>query len=97
MDSFIQMVEEPSQQDEVLIDEAKSKEFLIKVTVWELIIDYQKLSVDDRSSILKNYYVDMLNRSGSGSGKLFLSFWFLAWFCCCFLLLFLILIFDNFF
>ena len=78
MDRFLQMVEELSQQNEVQIDEAKLKQFLTRVKVWEYagvsFVDYQKLSVDDSSSILMNYYVDMLNRFSSGSGKMFFSF-----------------------
>ena len=75
MERFLRLVEEPSQQDEVQIDEKKLKQSLSKVEVWDYAMltftDYQRLSVDDRSSILKNYYNDMVKKY-SGPGKYFI-------------------------
>ena len=68
MERFLSMIEEQSQQD-VHIDEAKLREFLSKVKIWDYVkisySDYQNLSVADRSSILKNYYSDMCTKYGS--------------------------------
>ena len=64
MERFLSLVEEPSQQEEVQIDKENLKQFLRKVKVWDYarlsFTDYQKFSVDDRSSILKNCYIDIL-------------------------------------
>ena len=74
MDRFLSMVEKQSEQ-EVHIDETKLREFLSKVKVWDYVKisynDYQKLSVADRSSILKNYYHDMRKKFGSGEHLFF--------------------------
>ena len=74
MDRFRSMVEGQSEQ-EVHIDEAKLREFLSKVKVWDYVKisynDYQKLSVADRSSIFKDYYHDMCRKFGSGKHLLF--------------------------
>ena len=57
--------------------------------------EYQRLPVADRSSILKNYYVDMLKKYCSGSGKVYSyclsGFWYLL-----FLFLFFLFIFFIF-
>ena len=101
MDRFLQMVEEPSQQDEVPIDEVKLKQFLTSVKVLEyaglIFIDYQKLSVDDRSSILMNYYVDMLIRFSSGSGKIFFIFFLFGLVLLLFLLLLFLFLYSDIF
>ena len=72
MARLVEMVIEPS---EPAIDERKLKQFLIRVKIWYYVgirfADYQKLSVDDSSSIIKNYYRDMESRFGSGSGNYF--------------------------
>ena len=56
MERLLRMVEEPSQQDEYQIGEEKLRQLLTKVKVWDYAIisfdDYQRLSVDDRSTIL---------------------------------------------
>ena len=69
---ILQIVEEPSEPE---IDEGKLNQFLIRVKVWDyagiIFADYQKLSVDDRSSIVKNYCRDMESRFSSGSGNYF--------------------------
>ena len=73
MERFLLFIEEPSQKDEVQIQEEKLKQFLSKVKVCDYpmlsFVDYHRLSVDDRSSILKSYYNDMVKKY-SGPGKL---------------------------
>ena len=70
MERFLSMVEEKSQQD-VYIDEAKLREFLSKVKIWDYVKisynEYQNLSIAGRSSILKNYYSDMCKKYVSGN------------------------------
>ena len=72
MERLLEMVIEPSEPE---IDERKLKQFLITVKVWDYVgisfADYQKLSLDDCSYIVKNYYRDMESRFGSGSGNYF--------------------------
>ena len=43
MECLLRMEEEPSQQDEVQIDEEKLRQFLTKVKVW----DYAMISCND--------------------------------------------------
>ena len=58
----------------VEIDEAKLKYFIDRVKVWDYaclsLQDYQRLSVENRSSILKNYYLEMCSKYSNGSGIL---------------------------
>ena len=88
MEHFLQMVEEPFQQ-QVETDEAKLKYFISKVKIWDYtclgLNDNQKLSVEDRSSVLKNYYLEMRSRYSDGTGKVLLVFICLCF--CCFLFL----------
>lgn len=70
----------PSSSTEVAIDVDSLKFFKSKVRVWEYAkisaSDFQKLSFDDRSSIFKNYYLDMSTKCSMGAGKMFVfSFW----------------------
>ena len=68
MEDFLKIVEEPShqQQQQVDINAARLKFFNTKVKIWDFVglsfSDYQKLSVEDRSSILKSYYAEMCKR-----------------------------------
>ena len=56
-------------------DPEKLRFFNTQLKVWEyakiLGAEFQKLSFDDRSSILKKYYVDMCIKYSVGAGKIF--------------------------
>ena len=77
MGEFLKMVE-PKSLDEVAVDGARLRFFNSQLKVWEYAkfsaADYQKLSFDDRSSILKKYYVDMSAKYSVGAGKISFSF-----------------------
>ena len=77
MEEFLGVVEDPSLSSsaEVSTDADRLKFFNSKVKVWEyakiLASDFQKFSFDNRSSILKNYYLDMSTKYSTGAGKMF--------------------------
>ena len=80
MEHFLSLVQEQPQQEVVQIDKEKLKQFLRKVKVWDYarlsFDDYQRLSVNDRPSILRNYYIDMVKKySGPGKFLLFAIVW----------------------
>lgn len=82
MEGFLRIAEEllPLQNVEASTDVSRFKFFTTKVKVWDYASlshgDYQKPSVENDSSILKNYYADMCKRYSSGSGiLLFLFCW----------------------
>ena len=62
MNKFFQIVKEPSSSS-MEIKEDRRKFFASKIKIWDYAdlsqADHQKLSVEDRSSILKKYYVDL--------------------------------------
>ena len=74
MEEFLKIVKEPS-SNEVVIDADKLKFFNSQLKVWEYAkisaAEFQKLSFDDRSSILKKYYVDMSAKYSVGAVKMF--------------------------
>ena len=76
MDDFLKLVKKPS-EDQIEIDASRLKFFSSKVKIWDFarlsFTDYQKLSVEDRSFILKSYYAEICSRFPAGSGIL-LSF-----------------------
>ena len=78
MEHLLKLVGErsPQYQQEVSIDSEKLTFFTSKVKIWEYARlnyeNYQKLSVEDRSSVLKSYYVDMFTWFSNSSG---------TWFC----------------
>ena len=77
MKEFLRILEDllPSSA-EVTIDVDSLKIFNTKVKIWEYAkisaSDFQKLSFDDRASILKNYYSDMSSKCYVGAGILFI-------------------------
>ena len=77
MDKFLKMVESKS-SEEVTIDGERLKFFNSQLKVWEYVkisaVDYQKLSFDDRSSILKKYSVDISAKYSVGGSKILFSF-----------------------
>ena len=74
MEQFLKITEEPS-SNEVVIDADKLKPFNSQLKVWEyakiLAAEFQKLSFDSRSSIFKQYYVDITAKYLVGAGKMF--------------------------
>ena len=74
MEEFLKIVQEPS-SNEVVIDLNKLKFFNSQLKLWEyakiLAAEFQKLSLDNKSSILKQYYVDMSAKYLVGAGKMF--------------------------
>ena len=61
MEDFLEVVEEPTTTD-VNIYAKKLNFFNTKLKIWDYskisLSEYQNISVDDRSSILRNYYHD---------------------------------------
>ena len=85
MEKFLQIVEPTAKPDEVEMDSEKSKFFNSKLKVWDfakiLSSEFQNLSFDDKSNLLKKYYVEILAKYSESNGKLFflfLSGYFLA-------------------
>ena len=77
MKEFLRILEDPLPSSaEVTIDVDSLKIFNTKVKIWEYAkisaSDFQKLSFDDRASILKNYYSDMSSKCYVGAGILFI-------------------------
>ena len=74
MEKFIQIVEAPTQSDEVEIDPEKLKFFNSKPNVWDFAkipaSEFQNLPFDNKSTILKKYYVDMLSKHPDGKSKI---------------------------
>ena len=88
MEKFILFVEPTAQADEVEMDPEKLKFFNSKLKVWNFAkissSEFQSLSFDDKSNLLKKCYVEMLARYTEGKGKIFFCC-FLAIFWYCFL------------
>ena len=85
MEKFLQIVEPTAKLDEVEMDPEKSKFFNSKLKVWDFAkissSEFQNLSFDDKSNLLKKYYVEILAKYSESNGKLFflfLSGYFLA-------------------
>ena len=85
MEKFLQIVEPTAKPDEVEMDSEKSKFFNSKLKVWDFAkissSEFQNLSFDDKSNLLKKYYVEILAKYSESNGKLFflfLSGYFLA-------------------
>ena len=61
-------------------DDEKLKFFTTKVKTWDYakisLSGYQRLSVDDRSSVLRNYYEDMSENYLVGSCKIIIIFFY---------------------
>ena len=74
MEKLLQIVEAPIQPNEVEMNPKKLKFFNSKLKVWDFAkissSKFQNLLFDDKSSILKRYYVDMLPRYADGKGKI---------------------------
>ena len=74
MEKLLQIVEAPIQPNEVEMNPKKLKFFNSKLKVWDFAeissSKFQNLLFDDKSSILKKYYVDMLSRYADGKGKI---------------------------
>ena len=83
MEEFLRMVEHSTLSQEVATDVEKLKFFTSRIKIWDYVkissLEYQKLLFDDKSSILKNYYVDMSAKYSVGTG-IFIIFCFLSWF-----------------
>ena len=80
MKDLLNIVKEPSQtQVKTQIDDSKLKFFNKNAKNWDYTLlnfpDYQKLSVQDHSSILQFYYVEMGKRFSTGSS----IFYFFVW------------------
>ena len=75
MEQLLKIVEEPTPANEVEIDAEKLKFYNSQLKVWDYAkisaVEFQKLSFDDRSNILKKYYVDMTAKYSAGAGKKF--------------------------
>ena len=79
MEEYLNIVEERSSpQQDISIDSKRLKFFTSKLKIWDNarqnFDDFKKLLVEDRSSLLKSYYVDMVSKYGNGSGIFFLYF-----------------------
>ena len=83
MEKFLLFVEPAAQADELEMDPEKLKFFNSKLKVWDFpkisLSKFQSLSFDDKSNLLKKYYVEMLARYTEGKDEIF---------CCCFLVIF---------
>ena len=74
MEKLLQIVESPIQTNEVEMDPEKLNFFNSKLKVWDFAeissSEFQNLPFDDKSGILKKYYVDMLSKYPDGKGKI---------------------------
>ena len=74
MEYLLQIVEAPIQSNEVEMDQEKLKFFNSRLKVLNFAktssSEFQNVSFDDKSSILKKYYVDILSRYPDGIGKI---------------------------
>ena len=82
MEEFSRIDKEPSSfSAEITIDADRIKFFNTKVKIWEYTkistSGFQKLSFDERASILKNYYSDISVKYSVGAGILFICFFIL--------------------
>ena len=79
MENFLRLVEQLAASEEVAIDAEKLKFFNRELKIWDYAkissSDYQKLSFEDKFSILKSYYVDMSCTLGTGTIIIFCFFW----------------------
>ena len=75
MEQLLKIMEEPTPSNEVEIDAENLKFYNSQLKVWDYAkisaAEFQKLSFDDRSSILKKCYVDMTAIYSAGSGNKF--------------------------
>ena len=75
MDKLLQIAEPTTQPDAVEIDHEKLKFFNSKLKIWDFAkissSELQSLSFDEKSSLLKKYYIEMLAKYTEGKGKLF--------------------------
>ena len=71
----MKIVEEPTPSNEVEIYAEKLKFYKSQLKVWDYAkvsaAEFQKLSFDDRSTILKKCHVDMTTKYSAGSGNKF--------------------------
>ena len=78
MEKFLQIVEPTTQPDEMEMDPEKLNFFNSKLKVWDFAkvssSEFQNLLFDNKSSLLKKYYVEMLAKYSDGKGKLFVCF-----------------------
>ena len=83
METFLQIVEVPTQSDEEEMDPERLKSFNCKLNVWYFAkisaSEFQNLPCDGKSSILKKYYVEM-SKHPDAKAKIIFA-WFLADFC----------------
>ena len=83
MEKFLQIIELTAQADEAEIDPQKLKFFNSILKVWDFAkissSEFQSLSLDDKSRLLKNYYLEISSKYTEGRGKQFF---------CCFLAIF---------
>ena len=74
MEKLLAIIAPTAQADEVEMDPEKLKFFNSKLKVWDFAkissSKFQNLLFDDKSSILKRYYVDMLSRYADGKDKI---------------------------
>lgn len=75
MEQYLKIVEEPTLSNEVETDAEKLKFYNSHLKVWDYAeisaVEFQKLSFDNRSTILKKYYVGMTAKYSAGAGKKF--------------------------
>ena len=83
MEKSLQIIELTAQADEAEIDPQKLKFFNSILKVWDFAkissSEFQSLSFDDKSRLLKNYYLEISSKYTEGRGKQFF---------CCFLAIF---------
>ena len=74
MEKFLQIVQTPTQPAEVEMDPERLKFFNSKLKVWDFakisVSEFRNLPFDDKWSILKKYYVDMLSKYFDSKGKI---------------------------
>ena len=79
MEKFLQIIELTAQAHEAEMDPQKLKFFNSNLKVWDFAkissSEFQSLSFDDKSRLLKNYYLEMSSKYTEGRGK--------RLFCCC--------------
>ena len=79
MEKLLAFITPTAQPDEVEMDSEKLKFFNIKLKVWDFAkispSEFRSLSFDDKSLLLKKYYVEMSSMNTEVRGK--------PLFCCC--------------
>ena len=75
MEKFLSIFEGSTSANEVQIDADKLKFYNSQLKLWDyakiLASEFRKLSFDDKTSILKKYYVDMSAKYSVSAGKKF--------------------------